>query len=49
MESKIKKFTSSFKTIIEQDFFSSILVFNMISSSIKEVEEKIEQKNINMK
>ena len=41
---KIEKFTSSFKVIIEQDFFSSILVFNMISSNIKEAEEKIEQK-----
>ena len=40
---KTEKFTSSFKTIIEQDFFSSVLVFNMISSMIKEAEEKIEQ------
>lgn len=40
---KTEKFTSSFKTIIEQDFFSSILVFNMVSSMIKEAEEKIEQ------
>jgi len=41
---KTEKFTSSFKTIIEQDFFSSVLVFNMISSMIKEAEEKIEQR-----
>ena len=40
---KTEKFTSSFKTIIEQDFFSSVLVFNMVSSMIKEAEEKIEQ------
>lgn len=41
---KIEKFTSSFKAIIEQDFFSSILVYNMIQSMIKEAEEKIEKK-----
>ncbi len=41
---KTEKFTSSFKTIIEQDFFSSILVFNMISSMTKEAEEKIEKR-----
>lgn len=40
---KTEKFTSSFKTIIEQDFFSSVLVFNMVSSMIKEAEKKIEQ------
>lgn len=40
---KTEKFTSSFKIIIEQDFFSSVLVFNMISSMMKEAEEKIEQ------
>ena len=40
---KTEKFTSSFKTIIEQDFFSSVLVFNMISSMMKEAEEKIQQ------
>lgn len=40
---KTEKFTSSFKTIIEQDFFSSILVFNMISSMMKEAEEKIDK------
>lgn len=40
---KTEKFTSSFKTIIEQDFFSSILVFNMVSSMMKEAEEKIQQ------
>lgn len=40
---KTEKFTSSFKIIIEQDFLSSVLVFNMISSMMKEAEEKIEQ------
>lgn len=41
---KTEKFTSSFKVIIEQDFFSSVLVYNMIQSMIKEAEEKIEKK-----
>ena len=41
---KTEKFTSSFKKIIEQDFFSSVLVYNMIQSMIKEAEEKIEKK-----
>lgn len=40
---KTEKFTSSFKVIIEQDFFSSVLVYNMIQSMIKEAEEKIEK------
>ena len=46
MDTKTKysiKFTSSFKILIEQDFFSSVLVFNMIQSMIKEAEEKIEK------
>lgn len=41
---ELERFTSSNKIIIEQDFYSSILVFNMISSMKKEAEEKIEQK-----
>lgn len=40
---KIEKFTSSFKTIIEQDFFSSIFVYNLIRTMIAEAEEKIEK------
>lgn len=40
---EIEKFTSSFKILIEQDFFSSVLVFNMIQSMMKEAEEKIEK------
>lgn len=40
---KAEKFTSSFKNIIEQDFFSSVVVFNMVSSMIKEAETKIEK------
>lgn len=45
LKSKLEteKFTSSFKTLIEQDFFSSVLVFNMIQSMIKEAKEKIEK------
>lgn len=40
---EIEKFTSSFKILIEQDFFSSVLVFNMIHSMMKEADEKIEK------
>lgn len=41
---ELERFTSSNKTIVEQDFYSSVLVYNMISSMKKEAEEKIEQK-----
>lgn len=41
---EMERFTSSNKIIVEQDFYSSILVFNMISSMKKEAEEKIEKK-----
>ena len=41
---QIEKFTSSSKVIIEQDFFSSILVYNMVQAMKNEAEEKIEQK-----
>lgn len=40
----MERFTSSNKIIVEQDFYSSILVFNMISSMKKEAEEKIDNK-----
>lgn len=40
---QIEKFTSSNKIIIEQDFFSSILVYNMVQTMKNEAEEDIEQ------
>lgn len=45
LKSKLEteKFTSSFKVLIEQDFFSSVLVFNLIQSMVKEAEEKIDK------
>ena len=46
---QIEKFTSSNKTIIEQDFLSSILVYNMIQTMKNEAEEDIDQKKFKHK
>lgn len=40
---QIEKFTSSNKTIIEQDLYAGTLVYNMIQTMKNEAEEKIEQ------
>ena len=40
---QIEKFTSSNKTIIEQDLYAGILVYNMIQTMKNEAEEEIEQ------
>jgi len=40
---QIEKFTSSKKTIIEQDIFSSVLVYNMVQTMKNEAAETIEQ------
>lgn len=41
---QIEKFTSSNKTIIEQDLYSGVLVYNMIQTMKNEATEEIEQK-----
>ena len=41
---QIEKFTSSNKTIIEQDLYSGVLVYNMIQTMKNEATEDIEQK-----
>lgn len=41
---QIEKFTSSNKTIIEQDVYSGVLVYNMIQTMKNEATEEIEQK-----
>ena len=41
---QIEKFTSSNKTIIEQDLFAGVLVYNMVQTMKNEATEKIEQK-----
>lgn len=41
---QIEKFTSSNKTIIEQDLFAGVLVYNMIQTMKNEATEEIEQK-----
>ena len=41
---QIEKFTSSNKTIIEQDLFAGMLVYNMVQTMKNEATEKIEQK-----
>ena len=46
---QIEKFTSGNKTIIEQDLFAGMLVYNMVQTMKNEAREEIEQKNINMK
>lgn len=41
---QIEKFTSSNKTIIEQDLFAGVLVYNMVQTMRNEATEEIEQK-----
>lgn len=41
---QIEKFTSSNKTIIEQDLFAGMLVYNMVQTMKNETTEEIEQK-----
>jgi len=41
---QIEKFTSSNKTIIEQDIYAGVLVYNMIQTMKNEATEEIEQK-----
>ena len=41
---QIEKFTSSNKTLIEQDVYSGVLVYNMIQTMKNEATEEIEQK-----
>ena len=41
---QIEKFTSGNKTIIEQDLFAGVLVYNMIQTMKNEATEEIEQK-----
>jgi len=40
---QIEKFTSSIPTLIEQDFFSSVLAYNIVQTTKKEAEQTIDQ------
>lgn len=40
---QIEKFTSSIPTLIEQDFFSSVLAYNIVQTTKNEAEQTVDQ------